>query len=516
MADPLSYILYNKHNLSKMSVTPTLAAPLQRSAPFILFEQTVRLVLSPAKSVQHGHMTMAFGLLASVLNQMYGASDIDRLVEQSDTIGEAVRFAEAASAYVKNIGWAKTTVYPVSSVLKKILSQTAAEPRFVSSLRIRGPRVAQCKILGRKYGSLPLTDPVRSRLDGWIASLHESTKNKSVLSLRNVMSFYLNQCLPRLRLDLQDWPADVPGVIAERVKEPGLVTDICGTGAPRHRKFQWLVILTTHLIPCPGLTLDGKCLGSKKKHHSIAALVDDNDDGEDVHRISTEDLQKIYEEAKKRLPDELMYMTLITTGVRIGGYTRIQTKNVADVKDNQYCIKETGRTLEKGNKWFSYAMSPRVRALVYRWLTEQRPADPSPYLFPSVSVDGVPISTETVRDRFNALCKAAGLVGREFHPHALRHSYAHILLETGNDVQTVSRLLGHASASTTEKFYLKESASQVAERANIPWLTAPKKKRQAVPDFLIPARPVQAGSKKRGLKRRKILATLEMFNHMES
>jgi hypothetical protein len=417
-----------------MSVTPTLATPLQKSAPFILFEETVRLVLSKAKSAQHGHMTMAFGLLASVLTQMYGTSDIDRLVEQSDTIGEAVRFVEAASAYVKTIGWAKPTVYPVSSVLKKILWQTAAEPRFVSSLRIRGPQLAHCKILGRKYGSLPLADPVRPRLDGWITSLRDNTKNKSILSLRNLMSFYLKQCLPRLRLDLQDWPADAPSAIAARVKEPGLVTDICGIGAPRHRKFQWLVILTTHLIPCVSLTLDDRCLGPKKKHHYIAAPADDDDDGEDVHRISTEDLQKIYEEAKKRLPDELMYMTLISTGMRIGGYTHIRTKKVADVKDNQYCIKETGRTLEKGNKWFSYCMSTQVRALVYRWLTEQRPADPSPYLFPSVSVDGAPISTEAVRDRFKTLCKAAGLVGREFHPHALRHSYAGV---------AVSHKLGH-------------------------------------------------------------------------
>ncbi len=73
-------------------------------------------------------------------------------------------------------------------------------------------------------------------------------------------------------------------------------------------------------------------------------------------------------------------------------------------------------------------MTPRVQELTQIWLTQIRPADPSPYVFPGQL--GGHISTATIRLAFHGLCSAAGLTGKEFHPHALRHSYAHILLES--------------------------------------------------------------------------------------
>jgi integrase len=491
--------------------TPTSTTTPQPTQEFLEFEQAARAELKKSKAAQCSQMKMAFRLLVMVLDKMYGTSDIAKLVKQSCDIEEATTFSKTACECVVELGWSRATVYPIASVLKKILSQTAASPRFVSSLKIRAPRPPHCRILGRKYGSLPLDDSVRSMLDGWIKCLREKTKNRSELSLRNVVSFYLKQCLPHMKVSLDDWPLDAAKTIEDRFRDDTtLMMDICGTGAPRHRKFQWLVTFLTNVVPC-SVVLDGTILGPKPGRNHV--LEPDND-GEDVHRISTEDLQKIFDQAKKHLPDELMYMTLITTGMRVGGYTHIQTKHIADVRAGLYRIKETGRTLEKGQKWFSFMINQRVDGLLLRWLNEMRPADPSPYLFPSVSVGGAPITTETVRSHFTALCNAAGLDGKEFHPHALRHSYAHILLESGNDSQTVSRLLGHSSVATTEQFYLKESAAQVAARANIPWMTSPKKRNQPVPAFLVPA-SVATNDKKRRRKRRETLAKLDMFDHVK-
>ena len=56
-----------------------------------------------------------------------------------------------------------------------------------------------------------------------------------------------------------------------------------------------------------------------------------------------------------------------------------------------------------------------------------------------------------VRRAFYRVVKAAGLP--HFSPHALRHTYASLLLVAGVDVYYVSRMLGHASIQETADTY---------------------------------------------------------------
>ena len=156
-------------------------------------------------------------------------------------------------------------------------------------------------------------------------------------------------------------------------------------------------------------------------------------------------------------------------------------------------------------------MTKRVQELVEHWLAKLRPADLSLYLFPGRH--GA-ISTETIRNRFGRLCKARGLTGREFHPHALRHSYAHILLETGNSVDVVAKCLNHSNSAVTEQFYLIESAVEVNSRANIPWMRgADDRKRDAaiVPRFLGGAAAESTAHSRNDAKRKRINDQMQAF-----
>jgi integrase/recombinase XerD len=72
---------------------------------------------------------------------------------------------------------------------------------------------------------------------------------------------------------------------------------------------------------------------------------------------------------------------------------------------------------------------------------------PAVYLFPGKSPD-VPLQPTTIQKMFKVAAKEAGIL-KDVTPHTLRHSYATGLLEAGVDLLAISRLLGHASFSTT-------------------------------------------------------------------
>ena len=97
----------------------------------------------------------------------------------------------------------------------------------------------------------------------------------------------------------------------------------------------------------------------------------EDNDGRDLHRISSEDLQRIHDEARKNQLDELLYMLMLTTGLRVGGVAKLKIGNVADVKNGKYVLRAEGRTQEKGNKMASFILCPEVKRLLLAWGGQQ-------------------------------------------------------------------------------------------------------------------------------------------------
>jgi integrase/recombinase XerC len=64
---------------------------------------------------------------------------------------------------------------------------------------------------------------------------------------------------------------------------------------------------------------------------------------------------------------------------------------------------------------------------------------------------GKPISIPGVRWIITRYAKRSGL-GKNIHPHALRHSFATHLVNSGCDVRIVQEMLGHSSISTTQRY----------------------------------------------------------------
>jgi integrase/recombinase XerC len=68
-----------------------------------------------------------------------------------------------------------------------------------------------------------------------------------------------------------------------------------------------------------------------------------------------------------------------------------------------------------------------------------------------VSVRGNRLAARDVARRLKVLAARAGL-GRDVHPHALRHSFATHLLDGGGQLRHIQEMLGHASLSTTQRY----------------------------------------------------------------
>ena len=100
-------------------------------------------------------------------------------------------------------------------------------------------------------------------------------------------------------------------------------------------------------------------------------------------------------------------------------------------------------------------------------ITRRRPegAEPEAYVFPALKGEGHLIG---VRRAFARACAEAGLTGLRIHD--LRHSFASFAIADGASLFLVSKLLGHASARTAERYAhlsgdpLQDAAAAIGNR----------------------------------------------------
>lgn len=439
----------------------------------------------------------------AVLQKRYGNS-LNTFVQKAASAGENVRLSEALLEVFQQRAWSIASSRKYATNLRRILKYLQLPEGFVDSLRlVSTAKPPPNRALG-KFSKHEEEDPARKLVESWVEVIRDETRCRSDLSVNNIIRFWCNACVPKLGLSLDEWPKDVSTAIQKHLLEhPDSLKELVGDGKDAHLKRQRVQLFLKH---CAGM--DNVELPKVKRR--VETAPDSDDDGGDVHKFSPEELERLQEEAKKDLRDELFFMLMLTTGLRVGGVAHILTKSVADVKQGQYVVRGSGKTKEKCHKMAHFVLCASVRSLVHSWLTRGRPAIESPYLFPGMA-SGTHISTETIRARFADVCKRAGIEGPQCHPHSLRHTHAHMLLECGNSVEAVSKCLNHSSVKVTQQHYLKESAAEVAARCNVPWvkpMSEQEKQEKALaslPSFLMPAKETNESDKHQAKRQRREL-----------
>jgi len=434
-------------------------------------EDWIALVKGSTPETLKGHtqtqIDSALRLLRCTVSRMFGAPKVSRLHKDQDDFRTRVEFSVACTTSAAGFQWARSTSQKMISIVRKILLHMKFSVYFVRSVKLVTAKTDRNLMLGNKYGTRAPDDRARLLLESWVLCFRAKSKSRSDLSIRNIINFLVSSVLPAFGLTPDSWDENSTAIIESKVDSDMLRT-ICGKSTSSGKKGRWLNIF---LLNIAKITV-GICRDDMEVLDEMARQYHEDfhigDDGTDHHRIAKEDLDKLYVAAQADRLHELVYMIFLTTGMRIGGLCKIKIENIADLKNGKLVVRGTGRTIEKGNKPLSFVINDTVRLLFQGWLDYRRPADPSPYVFPGRH--GGHISTSTVRSYFNQMCDRAGVVGDHFHPHAIRHSFAHILLELGNSPVEVAKLLNHVNSGTTEKFYLKENAAEIVGRANVPWL----------------------------------------------
>lgn len=120
--------------------------------------------------------------------------------------------------------------------------------------------------------------------------------------------------------------------------------------------------------------------------------------------------------------------------------------NLRDVRD------ETIRIVGKGNKERFVYLNEACNAALDSWLTDRRRFErPSERQALFLSARGTRLTTRRVEQIVDEAIKAAGLEGRGYSPHKLRHTAATLMYQYGGaDMLALKEILGHEHVSTTE------------------------------------------------------------------
>ena len=151
-------------------------------------------------------------------------------------------------------------------------------------------------------------------------------------------------------------------------------------------------------------------------------------------------VQRQEEPEWRRRRDDAVLEVLYGSGLRVGELCGLTVGSID-------LARGAATVWGKGAKERRVPLGEPAVAALRRWLRirhEAAPADAGEVLF--VNERGRPLTPRDVRrvvDRRSPV---------PTHPHALRHSFATHLLDSGADLRAVQELLGHADVATTQRY----------------------------------------------------------------
>jgi integrase/recombinase XerC len=144
--------------------------------------------------------------------------------------------------------------------------------------------------------------------------------------------------------------------------------------------------------------------------------------------------------------DKALILAMYSAGLRISELSSLSLNNMAG---DCLSASVTGKGSKERYVFFSEEAAEAMKAYLPLRAQKIKAEKPTDRVF--VNRRGGPLSVPGIRWIISRYGNRSGM-GKHIHPHALRHSFATHLLNSGCDVRLVQELLGHASISTTQRY----------------------------------------------------------------
>jgi integrase/recombinase XerD len=157
--------------------------------------------------------------------------------------------------------------------------------------------------------------------------------------------------------------------------------------------------------------------------------------------LSHEEVSRLFT-AVRHAKHRLIFETIYACGLRVSEATQLKVRDID--RDRMTVRIEQG----KGSKDRYVPLSKRLlQRLEHYWTTDP----PRHWVFEGSTPERC-VHISAVQKAYT-LAKLRAGIQKHGGVHALRHAYATHLIESGVDVLTVQRLLGHRSVSTTMRYF---------------------------------------------------------------
>ena len=213
----------------------------------------------------------------------------------------------------------------------------------------------------------------------------------------------------------------------------------------------------------------GRALKLGKVARNVATLIDPPAKARREMRPLTREQVHGFLDAVREDRLGLLYTVAVSTGMRQGELLALRWQDV-DFDARTLTVRHT---LQPQTRQLGLPKTERSRrtlqlpATALAALIEQRRRQAgegiaSVYVF--ASEVGTPLDGRNVTHRFQAALQRAGLPRQRFHD--LRHAAATLLIEAGEELAVVSRLLGHSDFGTTANIYAHLTSSMERRAAD--------------------------------------------------